>query len=229
MPVEENNIPIGKKRRKKKKRNLSYIYLFAIVFLCTLGFLSYIVKSYSPDVDVEIGNNETLTLSDSEMDVEIKSVDERLKWIQDEDEMPTVAIRTLPEEPKSTKSQQEKNDKINETTSIQEPIIKTPPKPKMDEIIPIKKDFREKENTSIIPKPLPSMTKVYLGSYSSIEEAMKIQEKVSSDESSLIPFVKTVKDKYIVQLGSFSDKEKADALVSKLKSKGYNPKIIYEN
>ena len=89
------NVQEKKKSVKKQKRryNVLYFYLFAIVFILALSGFSYIVKSYSPDIDVTIGNNDSLTLSDSDMDVEIKSVDERLKWIQMEDEMPTVALR----------------------------------------------------------------------------------------------------------------------------------------
>ena len=50
-----------------------------------------------------------------------------------------------------------------------------------------------------------------------------------STEPSLAPFVKAVNGSYIVQLGSFSEKDRANALVSKLRAKGYNPKVNYEN
>ena len=90
-----------KKRRKKRKSFLGYICFFFLVFFFGLFVISYFVKSYSPDVDVTIGNNEAMTLSETDMDVEIKPIDERLKWIKMEDEMPSVAVREAKEESKN--------------------------------------------------------------------------------------------------------------------------------
>ena len=101
-PIEKNIFPDEnsgteikhtkkKKKKKKKKANyFSYLYLFSFVFICALLCLSYAIKSYSPEVDVAIGNNDNYTLNYSDVDMEVKSIDERLKWIQMEDELPTV-------------------------------------------------------------------------------------------------------------------------------------------
>lgn len=83
MQQEKKTTPIRKK--KKKRTGLRYLILFTLVFISALFGLSYIVKSYSPDVDVAIGNNEALTLSEEDIDVEMRTIDERLKWIQLED------------------------------------------------------------------------------------------------------------------------------------------------
>ena len=69
-----------KRKRRRKKSSLGYLLLFTFVFITALWGLSYAVKSLSPNVDVEIGNNEALTDAALENDVEIKTVDERLKW-----------------------------------------------------------------------------------------------------------------------------------------------------
>jgi len=233
MTEPVNNIPIRKKRKKSKK-SFGYLYLFAFVFLGALAGLSYIVKSYSPDIDVAIGNNEALTLSDSDMEVEIKSVDERLKWIQMEDEMPTVALRDTENNSKKDKDKSLKEeDKIDKQNPDEVKKEKKPPVPAFSEI-PVKKpDFRTsysaKNMSNVIPSPVPSVTKVYLGNYASIEEAMAVQSKISSEEPDLNPFIKAIRDKYVVQLGSFSDPEKASALVVKLRQRGYSPKINHEN
>lgn len=226
MANPSNNIPIRKKRKKHKK-NFGYLYLFAFVFLAALAGLSYLVKAYSPDIDVTIGNNEALTLSDSDMEVEIKSVDERLKWIQLEDEMPTVAIREPENKPKKETKEE---DKVKNKQKEEQQKEKKPPMPSFSDIPVQKTDFRTAQNrVNVVPLPVPSVTKVYLGSYTSIEEAMAIQSRISSEEPSLNPFIKAVRDSYIVQLGSFSDPEKASALVSKLRQNGYSPKISREN
>ncbi len=231
-----NDNEVKFKKKKSKKSAMGYIYLFAFVFAAALAFMSYLVKSYSPDVDVEIGNKEDLTLSEGDMDVEIKSIDERLKWIQEEDEMPSVALR----ENKKNKTEDILEDKIVDTPKEEkiknEPIIPLPEKPREYKPEPLNpKDFTKlnsgnetaKQVQAVSPAPVgvPSMTKVYLGSYASLEEAMKIQEKISAEIPDSVPFIKAVNDKYIVQLGSFSKKETADAFIAKLREKGYNPKI----
>ena len=97
MRTEDKQIQLRRKRRRKNKGIMGYFCLFVSVFAIALFGLSFFVKSYSPDVDVSIGNNDSLTLSETDMNVEVKSVDERLKWIQMEDEMPSVAIREAKE------------------------------------------------------------------------------------------------------------------------------------
>ncbi len=229
--MQNNGIPIRKKR-KNRKRSFGYFYLFAFVFLIALLGISYIVKSYSPDIDVAIGNNEALTLSESDMEVEIKSVDERLKWIQMEDEMPTVAVRE-PERKKNKNTFYDEDDSSGSVENIkkeaakkEESKIKKPPVPVISDI---NKDFRTQTLRQVIPQPKPALTKVYLGSYSSIEEAIIVQNKISADEPALNPFIKAVGNTFVVQLGSFSDSDKAKALVVNLRERGYSPKVTYEN
>ena len=250
------NVQAKKKSVKKRKRryNFLYFYLFAIVFILALSGFFYIVKSYSPDIDVTIGNNDSLTLSDSDMDVEIKSVDERLKWIQMEDEMPTVALRDSQkqENPLNIEfyaTQQAEN--IEQELRKQEANKKSvvpPPMPTMSDIQKAKPDFRManvapmntqpssgviplpvKQQTPIVPMPTKSITKVYLSGFSSLEQAMATQQEINSKDSSISPFVKVINDTYIVQIGSFSDKEKAVLLQQKLISMGYQAKINTSN
>lgn len=232
MQTHNKNIQF---RRKRKKRSImGYIYLFTFVFIAALAGLSYLVKSYSPDVDVAIGNNEALTLSESDMEVEIKSVDERLKWIQMEDEMPSVAIRGSKNPPDNTLKQ--KNQKTLSIDIADEPIYKKEekiPKPHISEISDIPTAapgrFRSPEKVPVIPAPVPSLTKVYLGSYSSVDEAISVQQKIASDIPEAMPFIKSINGSYIVQLGSFSNKSIADNFIIKVREKGYSPKVLSEN
>lgn len=234
MQTENSKVQI-KRRRRKKKSIMGYVYLFTFVFIAALLGLSYLVKSYSPDVDVAIGNNESMPLSESDMEVEIKSVDERLKWIQMEDEMPSVAIREAVESTeKAIKEKKEKN--FVEPKIEAEPIFKKEekiPKPSISEIVslPVAEpvDFRSSVKTPVIPAPVPSLTKVYLGSFSSVDEAMNIQQKIAGDIPDAMPFIKSYNGAYIVQLGSFSNKNVADTFIMKVREKGYSPKVLYEN
>lgn len=234
--MQANTPQLKRKRRRKRKNGLGYVILFAFVFTLALFGLSYIVKSFSPDVDVAIGNNEALTLNDSEMEVEIKTIDERLKWIQMEDELPTVSIRT----PKEKTEKKNNNTKTEESNTEKSDIKK---KDKKDTNLTIKKEeaprptisdfkrefrFTKNLNTEKKEQEKNIISKVYIGNFNTIEEAVQIQHKVSLEETEIIPFIKSVNGKYIVQLGSFSDAERASSLVNKMKTKGYSAKIMTE-
>ena len=74
--TNENEQPIKRKRRKRKNSFIGYVYLFIFVFVAALAGFSYFVKSYSPEVDVTICNQELVApISQSDMDVEVKSFD----------------------------------------------------------------------------------------------------------------------------------------------------------
>ena len=248
--VAKNTTKTKKAKSKKYKRNYLYFYLFAFAFLAALASFSYLVKSYSPDIDVNIGNNDSLTLSESDMDVEIKSVDERLKWIQMEDEMPTVALRNsnhqenplnidfLPTmEEENIEAELRKKEQINKT-------VVSPPTPTIRDIQAAIPDFRTQtsisSNNVVVAKgpiPLPTrpqpivsqahttISKVYLGEFASLEDAMATQQTITEKDSTIVPFIKATNGTYIVQLGSFYEKEKAEALALKVTSMGYVPKI----
>ena len=131
---------------------------------------------------------------------------------------------------KTELNKQKDNEKITKK--------KEAPIPSAEDLKKAKIDFRVRydENKSALvantdvntPVKRNTATKIYLGNYSTIEEAMQVQQKVSSEISGITPFIKSINGKYIVQLGSFMDREKANALISKTRSQGYNPKIIEE-
>ncbi len=212
------------KRKKKKKAGLKYFYLFLIVFVSALFGISYMINSFSPDVDVEIGNKSSLTLNDDDIGMEVKTVDERLKWIQEEDDLPSVAIR------ENKNSVSVNSDNIADAPKVEikkvKEVIPQPQKPEIDVPKPDNKTANNKPVQGVIPAPVPALIKVYVGSYSSLEEAMAMQQKISSDSVDAMPFIKSVNGKYIVQLGSFSKQETADDYISKMRAKGYNPKIL---
>ena len=236
---------INENRPKKRKRRNRFglVYLFLFVFIAALAGMSYLVKEYSPEIDVSLGDKETLTLGSSETDVEIKAIDDRLKWIQMEDELPSVALRDIEkraeklkekeeaEELEKLKKQEEQKEKEEKEAKQKESAEKREaPVPTIEDIKKNHSDFREiPAATPVIPAPTPAVTKVYLGSYPDIETAMEVQNKVNAADPSIASFVKAVNGKYIVQLGSFSDKNRATALVTQLQEKGFSPKLNYEN
>ena len=243
MQVE--NKPVKLKRKRRKNSFMGYFYLFLFVFVLALAGLSYLVKSYSPEVDVTLGNIESEPISQADMGMEVKSVDERLKWIQMEDEMPSVAIREAKES--TEEAIKAKTKKIIEPEVNEEPIFKKEekiPQPSLSEIAsnitPEIADFRTASNpnqvvplpvnkTPVIPAPIPTLTKVYLGSYTTVDEAMAVQQKIATDIPDSMPFIKSVNGSYIVQLGSFSNSDIAQSFIQRVRDKGYAPKILTNN
>lgn len=73
-----------------------------------------------------------------------------------------------------------------------------------------------------------SLNKVMIGSYSSLEEAKKVQENIAGANMNVTPVVKQVNGKYTVQAGAFSDKKKADSLVDKLNANNYSASVKNE-
>ncbi len=244
MTEKEPQKSVAKLKRKRKKRSLlNSILLFLCVFsICVFIFLSGI-KSYTPTADVTLGDETSSTVNEDDLNFEIKSVDERLKWIQMEDDLPTVAIRDtnndnelekhtlktpeikekesakevvpLPKEEKKVEKQEEKKAKA--------------PKPTIKEIAQEESNKKTTQaQNGVIPLPTKSSdhTKVFLGNYYSLEDAMIIQKRVNQDFPQSSAFIKAKNDYYMVQLGSFSDKEKANTFIQELKEKGYNPKTL---
>ena len=253
--IKEIEIEKPKKKGGKTKSFINSMFLFCCVFIFALVIFLFLAKSYSPEVDVAIGNSESMALNEGDMDVEIKSVDERLKWIQMEDEMPSVSVRNPSNDIDIKNFDMGFGDEGNEVSVFagerqvtrdsnkEENKTLNPPKPSIEEVIQAKDDFRRAEAPKqIIPLPVkaqltpakpevqtpsvPSVTKVYLGQYSTLEEAIDVQNKISNEVSGTVPFIKAINDHFIVQLGSFTDKTRADNFITELKEKGYNPKII---
>ncbi len=223
--TEQTNI-----KKRKKKRHFGFLYLFVFVFIAALITVSHLVKQYSPDVDVAIGNREVTPLNYADSDYEIRTIDERLKWIQMEDDMPSVSVKKEKINDYSylfdTDKKSSKDLKKKQTEQI---IKKTPPKPTIDDIktklnvpLPLNENIASAVKQEAAVEPSVSITKVYIGKYSSLDEAIEMQHSVSNSGLGISPFVKSVNNHYIVQVGSFYDSKKADDLVSQLKAKGFS-------
>jgi|GEM_PF-6030256 len=246
--MKEKNYHIAGKKKISRNQKIcvnerrhshltAYIYLFAFVFLGVLWGLNYAIKSYSPDINVS--NNKTFSFDAPVSDTEVKSIDERLKWIQMEDDLPSVSIKSSEKAQKDKIETENKKAANAEAQSIPAERNEQPeqneaedaelPIPSISEIKLQKEDFRSIPIKEVIPLPKKPVTKVYLGNYSSPEAAYAVQNRLKKQFPELEPFVKQINGRYIVQTGSFYDGAKAGALAEKLQEKGYFPKINYEN
>lgn len=249
MPRQISNPQQQTVRRRKKKKNhsLQYFLLFLVIFVITLLALKNIVTSYTPDVDVQIGNNDSAVLTSSDMPVEEGTIDERLRWIQEEDELPSAGEN----EPKLFKTPSEDIETEKKESKIKK-VIEQPKKIDYDEKVAsendsetngrktfsetkktkndyLSADFRKAaESSGVIPKPKSNVSKVVIGRFSSLEEALSAQNKVSAEGLNVVPFIKAIKNQYVVQVGSFSEQERAEALKEQLRAKGYHANVISE-
>lgn len=222
-----------KKKSLQKAKNKRVLYLFFATFFLSMFIVGFLIKTLSPNVDVEIGDDVD-TASEETVEEQPKGVDDRLKWIQFEDNMPGVSKRLSMEE-----------------NTAEEPSYEGQVKDKLDERVkefknPTSKQNDQQENVSSkkLAPPVPTssevikhvnasseplrMTKVVIGYYSSVEQAISVQNRLIDSNLNISPFVKEVNGYYVVQAGSYANKQKAQTLQAEISGMGFPAKLITE-
>lgn len=70
-----------------------------------------------------------------------------------------------------------------------------------------------------------SVNRVVVGSYGSIDDAKKAYDKMVNSDLDVAPIIKEVDGNYTLQVGAFTDKEKAENMVKTLNNKNYSATI----
>ncbi len=209
--------------------------LFIVTFLVSLIVITYFIKSMSPDVDVEIGGEDIQNTEEqtSESDVK-KAIDDRLRWIQMEDNMPGVSKREdgvsdeidydhPAKDSSSARTDKNKNAESNTDNNELDPIeYVNEPEPQQQELNP---------PVPAVPKPVVEqfkMSKVFVGSYPTIEQAIQAQNQLMNATVSVSPFVKEVNGVYVLQAGSYADAGKAEAVAREINSLGFHARVVKE-
>lgn len=228
-------------RYKKKKQSGPdrRLAIFITTFFITLLVFTLIAKSFSPDVDVSIGEDSNTDAKETGLGVK-KFIDDRLKVIQMEDNSPG-ASREDPqktgngyddasfnkytlntEEEKITiPTKKTKVDKASDSddTTIDEDSNNTyapttPPRPKNSDL------YRPIEGTK--------MSKVLVGRYATIEQAKVAQGILMDSNLNITPFIKNTGGAYTLQVGSYSTRTKAEEVASQLQRNSFPARIIQE-
>ena len=76
-------MPNGSKKTKKNNSKAAFLAYFIVTFILAVFVLGIAFKHFSPTVDVNIGQND---FQSEEADNGFE-IDNRLKWIQDEDNL----------------------------------------------------------------------------------------------------------------------------------------------
>lgn len=214
--------------KKKKDTNPNKrILIFVTTFFATLLLFTVVAKSLSPNVDVTIGDESETDAKETGLGVK-KFIDERLKMIQMEDNSAGVSVKNDNE--KTSRYEDESFDKY---TQAEDEKINLPTK--QDKSNTSDESTQSAQNP---PRPTsrdlstpfesPKMAKVYVGRYSTLEQAKVAQEILMDSGLDINPFVKDMGGTYTLQVGSYSSRAKAEGLASELQRNNFPARIIQE-
>ncbi len=225
-------------RYKKKKDNNpnKRMFLFLTTFFATLLVFTLVVKSLSPDVDVTIGDDPQTDAKESGLGVK-KFIDERLKMIQMDDNSAGVSVKK--ESKEAIEYSQEDNyysnntdEKINipskNSKQYEEEILEEPIKLQIPTSNKIQQPPRPTGRELSKPFESPKVSKVYVGRYSTIEQAKVAQEILMDSGLNITPFVKNTGSYYTLQIGSYSNRAKAEVIASELQKNSFPARIVQE-
>lgn len=202
---------------KKPSENMAtFVSAFFILLLLFLG----IAKQISPEVDVNIGN-ENSTTSESE-GIDKIGVDERLKLLQMEDNGQNSENNMFAnelEEKVVLPDKEEKNEeKATTQTKEEQPIT----------LVEKEANPKPAETASPAPQQQTINAKVVVGYYATKEQAEVAKGIIAESGMNISPFVRNIGGAYTIQVGSYSTREKAQSVVDDLLRNNYPARIITE-
>ena len=194
--------------KKYMKKNVSKDYtllkLFVVSFFGMLRVFTFLIKSFSPSVDVSIGDYKEESVIDNAEEVK-KVVDGRLAMIQEEDQG-----RDFTELMKNADdAKKEKND-LKRLTKSEETEVKS-------------------ESEQLKSQTLEPVYKVFIGTYTSAEQAKVAKDIIVESGSNLNPIVKCIgSNNYTLQVGIFKNKNSAETLLFAIQQSNLPGRIVQE-
>ena len=160
---------------------------------------------------------------DEEDELNIRAqIDQRLKMIQNEEEMPGVSEKSYETDEEiverlrrdETKENQPSEDVLNLEQKETDPA-----KHVLDTVtLPTEE---QKTDTNKI-------SKVYIGQFSDMQKAVEMQANLFGSGLDINPIIKEVNGYYTIQAGAFANYEMAKAFVETLNNAGFSAKIVKE-
>ena len=191
--------------KKYMKKNSTKDYnlwkLFIISFFGMLLVFTFMIKSFSPSVDVSIGDYKQEIESDNSDEMK-KNVDGRLAMIQDEDQG------------KNFSDLMKKADDVQkEVPNLSESIVS-----------------EESSVAEAIKSPqVDPVYKVFIGTYTSAEQAKVAKDIILETGSNLNPIVKCIgSNNYTLQVGIFKNKASAETLLYTIQQNHLPGRIVQE-
>lgn len=219
-PKQHSHISYKEYQKKVTKNPNESALIFVSTFFVLLLLFLGIAKQISPEVDVQIGDETSVTADESAK----SSIDDRLKLLQEEDEG-------------SAKKDDIFEPELDEKVKIPENIKKTEDKVDEEPVVLSEKEATPKpaETASTPPKAEPKPTvapavtsKVVVGYYTTKEQAEVAKGIISEAGLNISPFVRSIGGAYTIQVGSYSTREKAQGVVNDLLKNNFPARILVE-
>ncbi len=215
-------------KKKKKSSSKKSMTIFLVTFFATLLIFTFVAKQLTPNVDVTIGEDTDMEAKETGLGVK-RFIDDRLKMIQMEDNSAGVSKR---DSDKNIVSAEDENfDSFAE--DLDERVYLPKKKPAKEEVAekPAKETVtppRPKPNDEINPFDAPKMSKVFVGYYSSVEQAKVAQGILMDADLGVTPFIKNMGGAFTLQVGSYSSKIKALELANELLRNNFPARVVQE-
>ena len=197
-----------KKEAQKEENGL--LKIFIISFFGMLLVFTFLIKSFSPTVDTSIGDYQQEETALEQQEEAKKIVDNRLEMIQNEDQ--GRSFSDLMAHADDTVKQ-----KTAETVKVDE--ISRP----------------EDTNTTVaeaLNKPDPNLEpvyKVFVGTYTSAEQAKVAKDIIQESGTGLTPIVKCIgSNNYTLQVGIFKNKNSAESLLYTVQQNNLPGRIVQD-
>ena len=189
--------------KKNAPKDFALWKLFVISFFGMLLVFTFLIKSFSPSVDVSIGDYKQETEVDNSEEIK-KIVDGRLAMIQDEDQGR-----------RFTDLMKNPHDVLKEENALKPLTTMTKEEASIEE--------------AIKSEPIDPVYKVYIGAYTSAEQAKVAKDIIIESGSNLNPIVKCIgSNNYTLQVGIFKNKTSADALLYTIQQSHLPGRIVQE-
>lgn len=201
-----NQFGYKKYMKKEAQKDNSLLKIFVLSFFGMLIVFTFLIKSFSPTVDTSIGDYQDNT--ENQQEETAKNVDDRLSMIQSEDQG------------RSFSDLMAKPDDVVKTDTQTNVVVEQP------------KAVKENNVTeTVTPQPVQSdpVYKVFVGSYTSAEQAKVAKDIIQESGNGLNPIVKCIgSNNYTLQVGIFKNKQSAEALLGTVQQNHLPGRIVQD-
>ena len=186
-----NQFGYKKYMKKEAQKDHSLVKIFLIPFFGMLLVFTFVIKSFSPSVDTSIGDYQQEAEVDTQEEPK-KIVDDRLSMIQSEDQGRSFSeLMAKPDDTAEVKETVQVNTATPEPVQTVNETTVTPPTPQAEPVY-----------------------KVFVGTYTSAEQAKVAKDIIQESGNGLNPIVKCIgSNNYTLQVGIFKNKQSAESLL----------------
>lgn len=200
----------GYKKYMKQTNEKDYglLKLFIVSFFGMLLVFTFVIKSFSPSVDVTIGDYQQEQDVVSEEEAK-NNVDNRLAMIQDEDQG-----RNFTDLMKKAES--------SETVEVTTDVSRTQSQPSQPVVVDSVAD-------ALVTPSAEPMYKVFIGTYTSAEQAKVAKDIIQETGTGLNPIVKCIgSNNYTLQVGIFKNKNSAESMLYTIQQNHLPGRIVQD-